>query len=95
MARTETRKEVTVTDYTYHTDITCDKCGRTIDPDEPPDGDEDRYAQVLEIYLNLDLCVNDRVKLDLCRTCLEPIWAQICAAIGADPSEPLRIGQDD
>jgi hypothetical protein len=95
-------REVTVSEEpgpktitTYGERITCDKCGRVIDPEFPPDDDEDLYAQVLEIYLNLDQCVNDRVKMDLCRACLTPIWAQICAAIGADPEDELRIGQDD
>jgi hypothetical protein len=76
-------------------EIRCDKCGRIIDPDDPPNDDEDLYAQVLEIYLNIDQCVNDRVKMDLCRACLTPIWAKICEAIGADPEDELRIGQDD
>lgn len=79
----------------YSVEIKCDICNRVIDAEEPPDGDDDLYAQVLEIYLNSDLCVTSRVKMDLCRACLEPIWAKICGAIGANPEDELRIGQDD
>lgn len=77
----------------YSTKYKCDKCGRVIDDDDPPD--DDSWLQVLEIYLNIDQCVNDRVKMDLCRKCLKPIWKKICAAIGADPGDELRIGQED
>jgi hypothetical protein len=66
--------------------ITCDKCG--VGPLH-----ED-LANVLEIYCNQDQCVNDRVRMDLCPNCLMPIWAKICEAIGADPKDELRIGQD-
>jgi hypothetical protein len=79
----------------YSEEITCDKCGRVIDAEEPPEGNEDLYAQVLEIYLNADLCVNSRIKYDFCRTCLDPIWKKICEAIGVDPDDEHRVGQDD
>ncbi len=70
--------------------VTCDKCNSEIDPE----GDEN-FANLLEIYLNVDQCVNDRVRMDLCVECLEPIWKKICEAIGADPEAgELRIGQD-
>jgi hypothetical protein len=71
--------------------IHCDKCGRRLDEE----ADDDMLANVLEIYCNLDQCVNDRVRLDLCTECLKPIWSKICEAIGADPNDELRIGQDE
>ena len=80
---------------TYTTTIKCDVCGKVIDPDEPPDDNEDLYAQELIILLNISLCINSRVRKDLCRMCLEPIWAKICEAIGEDPADVLRVGQDD
>lgn len=73
--------------------ITCDKCGRQIYED-PPEDDEDAWSQTLEIYANADQCVSDRVRMDLCVPCIKPIWVKICEAIGADPEEELRIGQD-
>ena len=73
------------------TTITCDKCGRQLDEDD----DGELFANVLEIYCNLNQCVNDRVYMDLCTGCLAPIWSKICEAIGADPATILRIGQDD
>lgn len=79
----------------YTSTIKCDKCGRVIDPDEPPDGDEDLYAQELIILLNVSLCVNSRIKLDLCRTCLTPIWSKICAALDIDPDDEHRIGEEE
>lgn len=94
MARAVQREVETKEVIIYNETYTCDRCGRAIDPNDPPDDDEDLYAQVLEIYVNLDQCVNDRVKLDLCRAWFDPIWKKICAAIGADPHEELRIGQD-
>ena len=78
----------------YTTTIKCDVCGKVIDPDEPPDDNEDLYAQELIILLNVSLCVNSRVRKDLCRMCLEPIWAKICEAIGEDPADVLRVGQE-
>ncbi len=78
---------------TYAEIITCDRCGRVIDADEPEN--DDLYAQVLEICLNADLCVNSRIKYDLCRACLMPIWVQICSALGIDPEDEHRIGQDE
>lgn len=80
---------------TYSITIKCDVCGRVIDPEEPPDDNEDLYAQELIILLNPNLCVNSRVQKDLCRLCLEPIWAKICEAIGEDPENELRVGQDE
>jgi hypothetical protein len=71
--------------------INCDKCGRRLDEE----ADDDMLANVLEIYCNLDQCVSDRVRLDLCTECLKPIWSKICEAIGADPNDELRIGQDE
>lgn len=98
MAREQEPKTLVIPEIrsvVYDEIIRCDICNRIIDAEEPPDDDEDLYAQVLEIYLNVDQCVNDRVKMDLCRACLEPIWAKICEAIGADPKDELRIGQDE
>jgi hypothetical protein len=69
----------------------CDKCEVILDPQT----EESNFANVLEIYCNLEQCVNDRVKMDLCTDCLKPIWEKICEAIGADPNDELRIGQDD
>jgi hypothetical protein len=72
----------------YH----CDKCGKELDEDDY----DDLFPNVLEIYCNLEQCVSDRVRMDLCTKCLLPIWKQICEAIGADPEAgELRIGQDD
>lgn len=72
--------------------VTCDKCGEELDLD---DNTGDTYPNVLEIYLNAEQCVNDRVRMDLCSECLLPIWQKICEAIGADPEAgELRIGQD-
>lgn len=93
MARTQRYEERVVTvvrDIATET-VTCDKCSREIDPD----GMDDDFANVLEIYLNVEQCVNDRVRMDLCTTCLLPIWQKICEAIGANPEGELRIGQDD
>jgi hypothetical protein len=76
----------------YHTEelVHCDKCGTELSLDDH----ENLFVNVLEIYLNLEQCVNDRVRMDLCIDCLRPIWEKICEAIGADPNDELRIGQD-
>lgn len=94
-------REVTVgapitTTYTaYDVLIKCDKCGGVIHAEEPPNDDEDLYAQELVILLNPNLCVNSRIKYDFCRPCLEPIWFRICDALGIDPDDEHRIGDDD
>lgn len=90
MARTQEYEEKLVVKHVATETVTCDKCGKEIDPD----GMDDDFANVLEIYLNIDQCVNDRVRMDLCTPCLLPIWKKICEAIGADPEGELRIGQD-
>ena len=92
MAKTHTYQDKVITQkVSVVTEIiTCDKCGTELDPDG-----EDEFANVLEIYLNADQCVNDRVRMDLCGACLLPMWQKICKAIGADPDAgELRIGQD-
>lgn len=95
MARRVERVKKLVTEPSFRIEetviLTCDKCGTDL-------GDEDygsEIANVLEIYCNLDYCVNDRVRMDLCNDCLGPIWGKICNAIGADPADNLNIGQDD
>jgi hypothetical protein len=82
---------------TEHDDvIRCDKCGREISQDIGDTVDEDLYPQELVIELNPNLCVIDAlIRLDYCKTCLHPIWQQICAALGIDEHEQHRIGQDD
>lgn len=86
------KKEELKTIVFKETEIFCDNCSKEIS-EEPED--ENSYAQRLEIYLNLDQCFSDRVAMDLCVTCLKPIWVKICEAIGADPEAELRIGQED
>lgn len=94
MAKTRTYQDKVVTEKVsvVTEKVTCDKCGTEIDPE----GMDDDFANYLEIYLNVDQCVNDRVGMDLCQSCLQPIWQKICEAIGADPEAgELRIGQDE
>lgn len=98
MARFNDIKEIVVPEKRGFIDIEtikCDKCGRVIDRDEPPDDNEDLYAQELIILLNVSLCINSRIRFDFCRRCLEPIWNQICDALGIDPRDEHRIGQDE
>ena len=92
MARTSEFGEEVVTKQVLLETITCDKCGTELDEE---DNTGDTYPNVLEIYLNAEQCVNDRVRMDLCYECLPPIWKKICEAIGADSDAgELRIGQD-
>jgi len=90
MTKNRIYEEVTKTVPVPTEYINCDKCGKQLDHE-----DEDRFPNELQIYLNPDECVNDRVRMDLCTDCLNPIWDKICEAIGADPNAELRIGQDD
>lgn len=93
MARTREYGTETVVKNVVVETITCDKCGTDLD-EEDGDAADNTFTNVLEIYLNQELCVHDRVRMDLCTSCLVPIWEKICEAIGADPEAELRIGQD-
>lgn len=90
MAR-ETHYETKTIEHEFpKTKYNCDKCGREISPEDM----DDDFCNTLEIYLNPEECVSSRVQMDLCSDCLEPVWQAICAAIGANPEDELRIGQD-
>jgi len=93
------QKTVTVPEQTIMSPeevVLCDICKRVIYPEDLPEhASEDLYAQRLEIYANPESCVNSRAKFDLCGPCFEPIWTKICLAIGANPDDELRIGDDD
>lgn len=82
MTRNIRREEKTVTRTVDVVDITCDKCGRRIDPDvlEGP-------ATGHEIAMSLDPeeCVNFYRHRDYCDVCYAPIWEGMNKLIGADP----------
>lgn len=94
MSRTreeKTKIEEVVYSWTEHR-FYCDNCGREVSH-EPED--DDGYAQVLEVYLNADLCVNQKFRKDYCRACLEPKWKAICELIGVDPEDMRGFDDED
>jgi hypothetical protein len=83
MTRNHTRKEITRSVVEYDTEYKCDICGKDLDSD----GIDDMFPNELMILLNIEECVSQKFRRDLCVDCLEPIWAKICEAISADPDD--------